>query len=223
VYSAAFSPDGKRIVTASFDRTARLWDAATGRPIGEPLRGHLRDVLTAVFSPDGRSIVTASSDWNARLWDAETGRPIGEPLRHEGPVRSAAFSPDGKRVATASQDETVRVWDSETGRPIGEPLRGHEHDVESAAFSPDGSRIVTASRDKTARVWDIATNTGEFVMQAKAAAPRCLTVAQRRSFFLDPEPPAWCIEMEKWPYHTPAWKRWLADRKAGRQVAMPDQ
>ena len=63
----------------------------------------------------------------------------------------------------------------------------------------------------------------EFVARAKATVPRALTVAQRRAFFLDPEPPAWCIEMEKWPYHTPAWKRWLADRKAGRQVAMPDQ
>ena len=68
--SAAFSPDGKRIVTASEDKTARLWDAATGKQIGEPLRGHEGAVMSAAFSPDGKRIVTASADNTARLWDA---------------------------------------------------------------------------------------------------------------------------------------------------------
>ena len=85
--SAAFSPDGKRIVTASEDKTARLWDAETGKPIGEPLRGHEGRVSSAAFSPDGKRIVTASGDKTARLWDAETGKPIGEPLTgHEDRV-----------------------------------------------------------------------------------------------------------------------------------------
>ena len=78
--SAAFSPDGKRIVTASCDKTARLWDAETGKPIGEPLKGHTDACVSAAFSPDGKRIVTASADKTARLWDAETGKPIGEPL-----------------------------------------------------------------------------------------------------------------------------------------------
>ena len=83
--SAAFSPDGKRIVTASEDKTARLWDAETGKPIGEPLKGHEGAVSSAAFSPDGKRIVTASADKTARLWDAETGKPIGEPLKgHDG-------------------------------------------------------------------------------------------------------------------------------------------
>jgi WD domain, G-beta repeat len=78
VSSAAFSPDGRRIVTASWDNTARLWDAETGRPIGEPLRGHEDYVFGAAFSADGKRIVTASWDKTARQWDAATGRPIGQ-------------------------------------------------------------------------------------------------------------------------------------------------
>ena len=85
VTSAAFSPDGKRIVTASEDKTARIWDAATGKPIGEPLKGHEDAVMSAAFSPDGKRIVTASDDKTARIWDAATGKPIGEPLKgHDG-------------------------------------------------------------------------------------------------------------------------------------------
>ncbi len=158
VRSAAFSPDGTRIVTAALDKTARIWDAATGKPIGEPLRGHDDIVFSAALSPDGQRIVTASWDKTARIWDALTGKPIGEPLKgHEGRVYGAAFSPDGKRIVTASADQTARIWDAAAGEPIGEPLRGHDADVASAAFSPDGKRFVTASGDRTARIWDAAT------------------------------------------------------------------
>jgi WD40 repeat protein len=95
--SAAFSPDGKRIVTTSLDKTVRLWDATTGQPIGEPLRSHEQIVCSAAFSADGKQIVTASADKTVRLWDSTTGQPIGEPLRgHEDLVHSAAFSRDGK-------------------------------------------------------------------------------------------------------------------------------
>ena len=74
VYSAQFSPDGQRVVTASADKTARLWDALTGKPIGEPMKHEAR-VNSAQFSPDGQRVVTASADNTARLWDALTGKP----------------------------------------------------------------------------------------------------------------------------------------------------
>jgi hypothetical protein len=152
--------DGDReFVTASYDVTGRLWNAATGQPIGEPLRGHEGWVWGATFSPDGTRIVTASYDKTARIWDAATGQQIGEPLRgHGGPVASAAFSPDGKRIVTASWDGTARLWDAATRQPTAE-LTGHKDNVNSAAFSPDGKRIVTASTDKTARLWEIFADT----------------------------------------------------------------
>ncbi len=155
VISAAFSPDGRRIVTASWDNTARVWDAETGRAI-VTLTGHTRSLNSAAFSPDGRRIVTTSEDRTARLWDTETGRAIAIFTGHTDWVLSAAFSPDGRRIATGSLDNTARLWDAETGRVIA-ILIGHTNSVRSAAFSPDARRIVTASNDGTARVWDTET------------------------------------------------------------------
>jgi WD40 repeat protein len=155
INDASFSPDGNRIVTASNDNTARVWDATTGKALGEPMR-HEGLVWRASFSPDSSRIVTASADKAARLWNATTGNALGEPMHHKEAINSASFSPDGSSIVTASADATARLWDATTGKPLGEPMR-HELGVESASFSPDGSRIVTASQDATARVWDAAT------------------------------------------------------------------
>ncbi|WP_437760911.1 nSTAND1 domain-containing NTPase [Sorangium sp. So ce1389] len=155
---ASYSPDAQRIITASWDRIVRVWNAdGTGEPL--VLRGHEGPVYSAVFSPDGKRIVTGSYDRTTRVWNADgTGEPLV--LRgHEDRVHSAAFSPDGKRIVTASWDRTVRVWNADgTGEPL--ILRGHEGRVLSAAFSPDSKRIATGSWDRTIRVWN-ADGTGE--------------------------------------------------------------
>ncbi len=152
VNSAQFSPDSRRVVTASYYDAARIWDASSGQAVTQPLR-HQAGVVSARFSPDGQRLVTASRDRTARIWDAQTGRPLTEPLKHDGPVRSACFSPDGRRVVTTSDDQTARIWDAQTGQPLAIPLK-HARGVRSAQFSPDGQRVVTASTDYTARIWD---------------------------------------------------------------------
>jgi hypothetical protein len=136
VKTASFSPDGTRVVTASWDKTARIWDARTGAPVGAPL-WHKDIVWAASFSPDGTRVVTASTDGTARIWDAQTRAPVGAPLWREKEVRTASFSADGTRVVTASRDHTARIWDAQTGAPVGAPLR-HEEGVSAASFSADG-------------------------------------------------------------------------------------
>ena len=173
LWSAAYSPDGSRIVTASADNTARVWDAASGKEV-VALRGHEGPVRSATYSPDGLRIVTASSDKTARVWDAASGREILALRGHEGVVSSAAYSPDGLRIVTASWDKTARVWDAASGKEIV-ALRGHEGWVRSAAYSPDGSRIVTASEDKTARVWDAAS--GKEIVALRGHEDRVWSVA----------------------------------------------
>jgi WD40 repeat protein len=151
VFHASFSPDGRLVLTASADGTARVWRADGG---GEPvvLEGPGGRIGSVAFSPDGTRVAMACGDGTARVWRAEGG---GEPVvleGHGGGVESVDFSLDGTHVATASRDGTARVWRAEGG---GEPvvLEGHEGGVGSVAFSPDGTRVVTASGDGTARVW----------------------------------------------------------------------
>ena len=109
VYSIALSRDGTRVVTASADHTARVWDAASGLPLSPPLV-HQGAVVSAAFSSDGARVVTASWDRTARVWDAATGKPLSLPLEHQDHVHGAAFDADGTRVVTASNDHTARVW-----------------------------------------------------------------------------------------------------------------
>ena len=157
VHSAAFSPDGTRVVTASADKTARLWDAKTGARARNAVEGIRMGSWSAAFSPDGSRVVTASDGQDRAAVGRQERRAHSRRWRGtRRRCRSAAFSPDGTRVVTASADKTARLWDAKSGAPLGNALGTYSW-VKSAAFSPDGTRVVTASDDKTARLWDAKT------------------------------------------------------------------
>jgi hypothetical protein len=152
VNGVAFSPDGRLLATASADKTARLWDPATG-DCQRTLTGHTGMVWDAAFSPDGRLLATTSDDETARLWDPASGECLRTLTGHTYTVYRVAFSPDGRLLATASDDETVRLWDPATGDCL-RTLTGHTESVLGVAFSRDGRLLATASADDTARVWN---------------------------------------------------------------------
>ena len=155
VFSVAFSPDGKRMASSSYDKTIRIWDSQSGQAIGTPFRGHTDSVRSVAFSPDGKRIASGSDDRIVCIWDLQSGQLIGTPFKgHTGAVFSVAFSSDGKCIASGSNDRTVHIWDSQSGQPIGTPCKGHTAPVQSVAFSPDGKRIASGSDDNTVRIWD---------------------------------------------------------------------
>ena len=158
IHSIAFSPDGTTIVSGSEDKTVRLWDIRTGKPIGQALKGHSDSVTSVTFSPNGKTIASASRDKTIRLWDICTEKPIGQPLKgHSNYITSVAFNPDGTTIASASSDQTIRLWNARTGKLLGQSLKGHSNCVTSVTFSPDGKTIASASYDKTIRLWDVHT------------------------------------------------------------------
>jgi WD40 repeat protein/serine/threonine protein kinase len=161
VWSLVFSPDGTRLASASDDGTARLWDAATGRPMSGPLRhpGNSR-VLSAAFRRDGARIVTTAGDGTVCQWDARTGAAVEPPYeRHAGDVWTAVYSPDGEWVASAGTDRSIRLWRA-TGREDALVLHGHTGKVTQLAFTTDGRRLGSVSDDGTARIWEADTRAG---------------------------------------------------------------
>jgi WD40 repeat protein len=150
-----FSPDGKYVVTASRNDTARIWDIADGT-LHAVLTGHSSWVNSAAYSPDGRFIVTSSLDKTAIIWNAADGKLLTRLEGHALEVNSAAFSPDGRFIVTSSNDNTPGIWSAANGKLIT-TLQGHKDNVNTAVFSPDGKYIVTASWENTAMIWSVGT------------------------------------------------------------------
>jgi WD40 repeat protein len=154
VLAVAFNPDGQSFLTGSRDRTARVWSAATGKPL-RTFR-HPAWVVAAAYSPDGQRLLTGCPDGTARLWNLATDEPTAKEFRHGRTVAGTTFSPDGRTILTAGDDRTARQWDVGTGKPIGKVFQ-HRSWIRPVAYSPDGRLVLTGSGDKTARVWDVAT------------------------------------------------------------------
>jgi WD40 repeat protein len=139
IRDVCWSPDGRRLLSAAADRTAKVWDVATG--VCQLTIPHPETVHSVELSPNGDRLVTACRDGIARLWNATNGAGLGEPMRHLDSLNSARFSPDGRVVVTASDDQTARLWNGETGQALSEPLRLSQA-IDDASFSRDGRHVI---------------------------------------------------------------------------------
>ncbi len=155
VYSVAFGPDGKRIISGSDDQTVKVWDAATGQEL-LTLKGHVKSVNSVAISTDGKRIISGSDDQTVKVWDAGTGQNLLTLEGHKNRVLSVAISADGKRIVSGSSDMFVIVWNTDKEK-VPLTLKGHTGAVTGVVFSPDGKRIVSASEDHTLKVWDSST------------------------------------------------------------------
>jgi WD40 repeat protein len=156
VHSVTYLPDGKRILSASWDKTVKVWDADTGQEI-RTLKGHTAAVFSVASSPDSKRFVSGSVDHTLKIWDADTGQEIRTLKGHTAAVISVAFSPDRKHFVSASHDHTLKIWDADTGQEI-RTLKGHTSNVISVAYRPDGKRIVSGGgEDNCVKVWDAQT------------------------------------------------------------------
>ncbi|MFA6962858.1 MAG: TIR domain-containing protein [Opitutaceae bacterium] len=172
VFRAAFSPDGQRLVTASDDHQAKLWETATGKLLAT--LPHPACVNSAVFSPDGDTILTGGNDGRVRLWATPPGGPVHQitpPLELDGQVFPAVFNQQGTLIAAASQKGVARVWDASTHAVLG-TFEEHLDSINSLEFSRDGLIVVTSGKDRTARIWNPMTMEQTAVLQPHDSALR---------------------------------------------------
>jgi WD40 repeat protein/DNA-binding SARP family transcriptional activator len=164
---AAYSPDGKTIVTSS-DNSVSLWDATTGQKRKEFTISDGTLIYYPVLSPDGKYLLAGDSAGIAHLWDIQTDQEVQKFTGHTSTVFWVAFSPDGKLVLTGSWDGTARLWDMSTGKEL-QRFIGHTGIIYCVAFSPDGRYIFTSSIDRTARLWNA--QTGQELGRFTSAVP----------------------------------------------------
>jgi len=156
VRGAVFTPDGQQLITASHDKTIRVWDANTGAPtrvLRPPIElGIYGEYFGVALSSDGKILAVGGGSGRVFLIDLPSGRMLHFLVGHSESVLGLDFSPDGRYLATASADKTARIWDVTTGQTV-RTLMGHTGRVYAIRFSPDGRRVATGASDKTARIF----------------------------------------------------------------------
>ena len=149
----AISPDEKSVLSASADKSLRLWSLESGR-CRCSLEGHAGRVNAVAFSPDGGQSLSAGEDMTLRLWDMVTGRCVRAFEGHSDRVNCAAFSPDGRRALSGSEDCDLRLWDVASGRCI-RTMSGHQGGIKSALWTPEGRCAVSAGDDNALCLWEL--------------------------------------------------------------------
>ncbi len=161
--SVTFSPDGKRLASASKDNTVKVWDAQTGKEL-LTFKGHAESAWSVAFSPDGKRLASASKDLTVKVWDAQTGRELLTIKGFTDYVNCVVFSPDGQRLASGSNEKMVQVWNAQTGEELLS-IKADAHHVASVAFSPDGQRLFSGGGSGV-KLWDA--QTGQELVSIKA-------------------------------------------------------
>ena len=180
VNAVAFSQDGRRLLTGSYDSSLRYYELPEDGGAPRLLRlmeGHDFGVNAVAFLPDGRRALSAAVDETVRLWDLESGRELAELRGHEGPVFAVAVAPDGTLAASAGVDGTVNLWNIAERRIIAS-LYGHRQPIWALAFTPDGKRLLSAGGDEVTRLWDLESRSEIGLSEEVAEPPASAAAAE---------------------------------------------
>jgi WD40 repeat protein len=230
-HDAWFSPDERRVLTASSSGDVSVWDTATGS-LADSFEVKLSDnlfesITCATVSPNGAFIAVGTHSGALYLYEIASrsvrklsaGSSNPDIRREE--IKGLAFSRDGHWLSVGGSESLV-IRNIDTDPVVAAILT--DSSLTHAMFTPNDNYLVSSGSDQSLSATTIHRmfqTPADLVEFARSRMPRCLTPIERKQYAIDPEPPLWCVEMDKWPYNTDAWRTWLDARKAGKGAELP--